>query len=308
MTLLPLTHIKKNQAIVYLILANVIWGATSPIMKWSVENINLYVFLFIRFFIASFLFLPLANNNLHIAKKDYGIVLAVSLSGGALTVTLLLMGLSHTASINAPVIGASGPIFLLIFASFLFHQKLRQKTIIGTLVSLLGVLIIVFQPTPLEQTKGFFQGNIMLLLSTLSGVIHIFLLKKLINKYSLFSLNFWTSMISALSLMPFALYATYQNGFLPDIGPAGFFGLFYTIVFSSAIAFTIFAIGISKMKVNETGIFAYVAPFSAILVAVPLLGEKVTPLYLIGGLFIFLGISIVQMRIKFHPFHSIKHT
>lgn len=308
MTFLPTTKIKKNQAFLYLILANIIWGATSPIIKLSLESIDTFVFLFLRFFVASFLFLPLATNKLYIAKKDYGIVLATSLSGGALTVSLLLLGLQHTSSINAPIIGASGPIFLLIFASILFHEKLRRKTLLGTLISMLGVLIIVFQPTPIEQTKGFLLGNLFLLLSTLSGVIHTFLLKKLITRYSLFSLNFWSSLLSALFLMPLALYSTYQYGFLPHITVAGALGLLYTIIFSSAVAFTLFAIGINKLKVNETGIFAYVAPFAAIVVAIPLLGEKITPLYLLGGFFIFVGISIVQMRIKFHPFHSIKYS
>ncbi len=308
MTFLPTTHIKKKQAILYLILANIIWGATSPIIKLSLESIDPFVFLFLRFFVASFLFLPLAANKLSIQRKDYGMLLATSLSGGALTIMLLLLGLPYTSSINAPIIGASGPVFLLIFASILFHEKLRRKTLIGTFVSLLGVLIIVFQPTPIEQTKGFLLGNVYLLLSTLSGVIHTFLLKKMITRYSLFSLNFWSSILSALFLMPLALFSTYQYGFLPNITFAGASGLLFTIIFSSAVAFTLFALGVNKLKVNETGIFAYVAPFSAIVVAIPLLGESITPLYLLGGFFIFLGISIVQMKIKFHPFHSIKYS
>ena len=65
--------------------------------------------------------------------------------------------------------------------------------------------------------------------------------------------------------------------------------------------------GMSKIETQEVGVFTYIDPVIAVLIAMPLLGEYPTPTFFIGSLFVFLGIFIAERRLHWHPFHRIKH-
>jgi drug/metabolite transporter (DMT)-like permease len=286
---------------------NIIWGAAFPIYKWSLENIDPFTFAFFRFFLAALIILPFTKYKLKIHKDDYLTLIAASLSGITLCIIFWFLGLQLSASINAPIIGTTGPLLTLLFASFFLHEKLKKRTIVGSILSFVGVLFIVIRPLLDSGLGGNVQGNIFFLLATITGIIHGILIKRLAGKYNFISLTFWTFLIGAIGLMPTALFSTFQHGFFPNINYQGILGLIYAAVFSSVIAYSLFAYGMKYLPVNETGIFAYVDPIFAIIVAIPLLGEKITLPYVIGSVLVFAGIYITEMKLFYHPYHKLKN-
>jgi drug/metabolite transporter (DMT)-like permease len=297
---------KVQLAILALIVTNIIWGAAFPIYKWALENIEPFTFAFIRFFTAALIILPFVANKLSIRREDYLNVAAIALTGASLTVSLWFLGLQQANSINAPIIGSTGPIFLMLFAFFFLKEKLRIQTIIGTLISLAGVIFIVLRPALEASNDGSVVGNLFFLFATLSGIIHAILVKKMAGKYNLISINFWTFLIGSLTLMPLALYETYTYGFLTGINIQGITGLVYGTLFASVAAYTLLAYGLKYIQVNEVGIFSYIDPIIAALIALPLLGEEITFTYLLGSFLVFLGIYVAEGRIHYHPFHRLK--
>ncbi|MBA3724043.1 MAG: DMT family transporter [Candidatus Levybacteria bacterium] len=297
---------KVQLAIIALVFCNIIWGASFPIYKWALENLEPFTFAYIRFFLGTLIIFPFVANRLKIQRKDYLRVLALALTGVTLTVSFWFLGLQMAISINAPIIGSTGPIFLLIFAFIFLHEKLKTKTIIGTVVSLMGVMFIVFRPALEAGSSGSILGNIFFLLATLSGIIHALLIKKIVTKYNLLTLTFWTFLIGSTALLPLALYETYTYGFLEGLNQQGVAGLFYGTVFSSVIAYSLLAFGLKYIQANEVGIFSYIDPIIAAMIAMPLLGEEITVTYLFGSLLVFLGIYIAEGRLQYHPFHRLK--
>lgn len=297
---------KPQIAVLALILTNIIWGASFPIYKWSLENLEPFTFAFLRFFLAALIILPFVMNKLTIQREDYLRIGAIGLTGVSLTVSFWFIGLQQTVSINAPIIGSTGPILLMLFAFFVLKERLKMQTIIGTIVSLLGVIFIVLQPALDTQDGGTIIGNVFFLFATLSGIIHAILIKKIAGKYNLLSLTFWTFLIGSISLMPLALYETYMYGFLNEINIQGTVGLIYGTFFSSVIAYSLLAFGLKYIQANEVGIFSYIDPIIAALIAIPLLGEHITFTYLLGSFLVFLGIYIAEKRIHYHPFHRLK--
>ena len=295
---------KVQLAISALIISNIIWGAAFPIYKWALEDIEPFTFTFLRFFIAALIILPFVANNLKIQKEDYVRMGAIALSGVSLSVSFWLLGLQSTISINAPIIGSTGPIFLLLFASFFLHEKLKSKTIIGTVISLMGIIFIVLRPALDAANSGSIVGNLFFLLATLLVITHALLIKKIANKYNLLSITFWTFLIGSLSLMPLALYETYIHGSLIELSIPGISGLIYATIFSSVIAYSLLAYGLKYIQASEVGVFSYIDPIIAAIIAMPLLGEEITSTYLIGSLLVFLGIYIAEGKYKIHPLHK----
>jgi drug/metabolite transporter (DMT)-like permease len=92
-----------------------------------------------------------------------------------------------------------------------------------------------------------------------------------------------------------------------QINGLGWMGIVFGVVLSSAVAYGLFIYGIAKLEAQEVGIFTYIDPIVAVLLAIPLLHEYPTPPFFIGSLFVFVGIFIAEKRIHWHPLYKIKH-
>jgi len=294
-----------RKAVLALILANIFWGAGFPIAKWTLEELPTFTFAFLRFFVAAIIIFPFVYNKLRIARQDYKYLILAGLISVSLQIPLMFYGLKLAPSINAPIIIATGPIILIIASILFIHEKVKIKTISGTLISLLGVIVIIIEPLILTGFIGASLGNFLLFLATICGVIQIILLKKLTVRNNVMTILFWIFLIGSLPMIPFVIWELQSFNLLTDTSSIGFIGIFYGIFITAILAHYLHTYGISKIKASEVGIFSYVDPIAAILIAIPLLGEKITVSYVIGSILVFLGIFIAEGRIHYHPFHRL---
>ncbi len=249
--------------------------------------------------------LPFVYKNLRVARADWKDLILLSLIGITFTISCLILGLKLSSSINAPIILSAGPIVLIIGSFFYLKERLKRKVVGGTLVSLIGVLTIVLLPVFAKGLDGGLFGNILLVGAAIGSVIHALLLKKILPNYNPLTIAFWSFLIGSLPLVPFYLIELNQTHWPQHLTFPGIFGIVYGGLIATAIAHSIYAYGIKYIKASEVGIFTYVDPIATVIIAVPLLGEKVTPPYLLGSFFVFLGIFVAEKRIHYHPFHKL---
>lgn len=296
---------KIQISILLLIFANVIWGAAFPIYKWSLDNIHPFTFAFLRFYIGALIILPFVFRRLNIAKENIKDLIIVSIFSVTLQIPLLFFGLKLSPSINAPIIIAAGPILLIIASIFFLKEKPRSKIIAGTLISLIGIMAIILRPLVEQGLSGGIVGNLLIFLATICGVMQAILLKKITPNNNPLTITFWMFLIGSLPLLPFVLWESQTFNVWRDINTQGTVGLVYGIIFAAVLAHFFLAYGIKYIKASEVGIFTYVDPLVTISIAVPLLNEIITPAYLIGAIFVFLGIFIAEGRIQYHPIRKL---
>lgn len=297
---------KHKTAVLALITANVIWGASFPIYKWALSDVPPFTFVFLRFFLGALVILPFTIHNLKIAKEDLGMLVAYSILGITLAISFLFLGLKLAPSVNAPIISSVGPIILILFAIFYFGEKAEKKKIIGTCIGLLGILIIVIRPLLEKSSDLAILGNFFFILCCVSDILSIVLLLKIMKKYSPLTIVFWTFLIGSLPLLPLVIFEQLQRSTFYGLNAQGIIGIGYGVLLASSLAHFLFAYGAKYIKTQEIGIFSYVDPLSTVLVAIPLLSEKITVYYLLGAFFVFTGIFIAEGRIHYHPFHLLK--
>lgn len=292
----------KQKAVLSLIVANIIWGAAAPIFKWSLTNISPFLLAFLRFSVASIILFPFAYNKLRIAKEDLLKIMVVGVFGVGIHIPLFFFGLQLTPSINAPIIASAGPVFIIILSILLLKEKPRKKVILGTLVSLLGVIVIIGRPF-IEQ--GFFNasftGNLLILLAVITGVFYTIYSKELLFKYSPITVTFWSFVIGSIAFIPFLVSELSNPATNLILNYKGIIGVIFGIVFSSTIGYYLYQWGIQKIQANEVGIFTYIDPIVAIMIAYPLLGEVITPVFVIGSILVFGGIFVAEGRFPYHP-------
>ncbi|MBI2616790.1 DMT family transporter [Candidatus Gottesmanbacteria bacterium] len=294
-----------RKAIVALISANIIWGMASPIFKLSLENIPPFTLAFIRFLGASFLLLPFVLPNLTISRKDWTALFFFSLFGITINISFFFLGLKLAPSINMPIIASSSPAFLYLLSLLFLKEKFHLKTFLGLLVSMCGVLLFLIQPL-FEQGFALESiGNLFFLIAALGIVGHTIIGKPILNRYSAKTLTFWSFLIGAYSFFPLFLFEQVAFRPIPPLDYRGILGIIFGIFLSSTIAYTLYDWGIRKIPGQEIGIFAYIDPVVAATLAYPLLGETITPVFIVGSIFIFGGIFIAEGRLNYHPLHKL---
>jgi Integral membrane protein DUF6. len=295
--------------ILALIIANIIWGGASPIFKFALQNIPPFTLAFIRFFFAGLIFLPLAFKNFQkISKRQWFEIFLVGFFGVFVNITFFFLGLKKTESINAPIIASSGPVFIYFFSILFLKEKPRLKVFLGMVTALLGVLLIILSPILLDGKKiflGEIEGNLFIVLATLGSVFSTLfgkdLLKK-VNPYFVSAFSFLSSSILFLLFVPKELISW---SFF-DLNLAGWVGIIYGVFFSSAAAYFLYYYGLSKIDAQEVGLFTYIDPIAAVLIAIPLLHEFPSIYYLIGSVLVFGGIYLAEGRVHWHPVHRLK--
>lgn len=293
-----------------LIIANIIWGGASPIFKFALLNIPPFTLAFIRFFFAGLLFLPWAIKKWQkLSARQWFQVALVAFFGISVHISFFFLGLEKTESINAPIIASSGPIFIYLGSLIFLKERPKLKVLSGMLAALMGVFVIIFAPIFLDGQKwvlGEIEGNLFILIATLCVVIQTLIGHNLLKKVNFVQVSAATFLLGALGFLPFVPneLAVWNFSFL---NTNGIVGIVYGVFFSSAVAYSLFYYGISRLKAQEIGLFSYIDPIAAVLIAIPLLNEYPSFYYFLGSLLVFGGIYFAEGRIHWHPFHKLKN-
>ncbi len=292
---------KINYPILALIIANIIWGATSPILKFSLENIPPFSLAFIRFLLASIILFPLIHKKIAYSDLKNKWLWAYALFGITFNIIFFFLALQRTASINAPIIASAGPIMILIGSAMFLREKIKLNAILGTIISLSGITIIIIRPLDTE-----FIGNLLMILATLGAVISTLAGRKFLTPANALGATFWACSIGTLSFFPLFLWEFIKTPeWFSQLDIRGWTGIIYGAVFSSAIAYSVYNWALSKLPAYKTSIFTYLDPVVAIVIAIPLLGEKLTLPFILGSILVFLGILLAEKRIHWHPLHKL---
>lgn len=306
MTAYKFRQIPINYPVLALIVANIIWGAASPIFKYSLQNIPPFSLAFYRFLLAATLLYPFVHHKIDWRLLKNKWLWAFSFSGVTINIIFFFWALTLTASINAPIIGSSGPIFILLLSAVYLRERIKFPEIVGTLIGFAGVLLIIFQPLLEKGLDQSILGNFLLIVATLGAVGSVIAGRKFLTPENAASATFWSFLIGSFTFLPFMLAEFGQDpGWMLTIDHRGWLGLLFGGFLSSAVAYTLFDWALSKMPANRTSVFTYIDPIVAIVIAVPLLGERITIPFIIGSLLVFAGILVAEGRLPYHPVHKL---
>jgi len=296
---------KHHLAILSIALGTLIWSAASPVFKWSMQDTPPFTIAFFRFLIATLIMFPfmLRNKKIVIRFEDFYKLFILAITGLTMNIGFYYLGLSLSQSINAPIIASTIPIFLIFGAILFLHEKPKPKALYGTLVSLIGICIIIFRPIHHVSLVGSILGNIYLLLSVLSLVSYTILLKKFKLKYHSSTIIFWIFFIASVTFFPAFIFENHKESIHQVLSFQGSLGILYGAVLSSLLGQVLYNYSVNSLSAGEIGIFIYLEPVMTALVAIPLLHEQITFFYLLGSLFVFLGIFIAEVKLHYQIFH-----
>lgn len=302
-------------AILAVIISNIIWGAAPPIFKYALTDIPPFVLAFIRFFTAGLILLPFIFKHLKNIRKKYLIqIVAGGLWGVSLNVGLLFVGLEYAPSINVHIISSISPLVLYFLSIILLKEKPHIQVIKGMLISLCGVAVIVFAPLiragyDIGETYSIgsqLMGNAFFIIAMFGGVMLTIHTKRVVSKVDPLTITGIQFFVGAFTFFPFMVNEL-RSWDVSQLTSHSWVGIIYGVIFSSAIGYALHNYALKKMHAQELGVFSYIMPLIAVLVAIPLLGEFPDVFFLIGALFVFIGILISERHPHLRKMHRKLH-
>lgn len=292
-----------------LIIANIIWGAAAPIFKFALINIPPFTLAFIRFFFAGLIFIPFVLGKWQrLSGRDLLEICLAAFFGITINIAFFFLGLPKTTSINAPIIASAGPVFLYFLSILFLKERPKLKVFIGMLIALFGVIWIIFSPILFDGKNldfGEVEGNLFFVLATLGAVFNPLINKDVLKRINPYQVSFISFLFSSVTFLPLMIRELSWWSF-SELNVAGWVGIIFGVLFSSAVAYFLFYFGVSKIKAQEIGVFTYIDPVVAIAIAAPLLGEYPNLYFFIGALLVIGGIFLAEGRVHWHPFHKLK--
>ncbi len=270
-------------------------GFVPVVTKVGLQFAAPLVFVFFRFLFATLLFLPflLFSHNKKLTKKDYTkfLILALLLF---VNVTFFTIGVKYTTVIMSQMLYLPTPIVVVILAHFFLQERITKQKIVGLFIALCGVLFLLYQSAANQAviTFGTPLGNSIIIIAMLGYSGWVLYSRSLAKsqKYTTYQMTFYTFLFIALYLL---VLLPFQKNLVPSqimwTDPKGV--IFAILVASiSIIQYFFLQIGIKKTNAFTASLFQYVEPIFAGMVSIPLLHEKITVQFIIGGIIIFAGV------------------
>lgn len=280
-----------------LIIATILWGGNFVIGRAVATELPPYTLAFLRWCVALIVFLPIAWSSLkqewYLIRKHLLVVFFMSLTGVAAFNTLVYVGLHYTTAINASLMNTSTPIIIYILSFIFLKERLTKNQLIGTAISLTGVLAIISNGSVeslLELSFNF--GDLIVLIAIICWSIYSLLVKQYSNHLPGNSTFLFSIMLGTLILFPFFMYEL-LNPTIHIIWSVGSISaIFYTGIFASIVAFICWNTGVIRLGANKAGIFLNFIPVFATIFAVLFIDESLQLFQVIGGLFVIIGVYL----------------
>jgi len=272
---------------VKLLLTAVFWGGTFIAARVAAQNVGPFSGSFLRFVIAS-LFLIFITKRLEgglppLKREQIIPVILLGMTGVFAYNVFFFFGLQTVTAGRASVIIAMNPIFIALFASLLFRERLSRINVAGILLCVAGAVIVISEGTPLALLRGDLgRGELYILGCVTSWVLYSLIGKHTMQEISPIAAVTYSCLIGgALLFVP-----AWLEGLFTDV--AGFrtvdwLGIAYLGFFGSVLGFTWYYQGIQAIGASRAAVFINFVPVSAVIIAFFLLGETLDISLITGG-------------------------
>jgi drug/metabolite transporter (DMT)-like permease len=226
----------------------------------------------------------------NIPRKQFLQVLGVGLVGYGVSLSLQFLGTRLSTAANGSLVTSATPAFVLIFAWILLKEAITPVRLISLALATLGVIAVI-DPRSAQLNPELFLGNLSLIGAAITWALYSVLVRK--TTQNLDVLTF--SLIAFLGGLPITLPAgaweltTLGMG---EITPGVIGGILFLGVISTALAMVLWNTAFALVDASLASLTFFAQPVVGTLLGWLFLGERITPLFLLGGFLIGLGLLI----------------
>ena len=228
-------------------------------------------------------------------KKDLFILALCGLTGFALNQSFFYLGLNLTTPVDASIIHVLNPVFVLVFASLLIHEKITWIKVCGIALGAGGALILILYGKSFSPGSNTFLGNILVMLNMVFYALYLVFIKPLVAKYHTTTILKWVSFFGFIFILPFSV---------KDLGAIKFssftlsswFSLGYIILLNTFVAYLLINFSLKRLNTSMVSFYSYLQPLFASFLSVSMGDETITLPKIGAAILIFSGVFLVNKK------------
>ncbi|MBN2117145.1 MAG: DMT family transporter [Anaerolineales bacterium] len=269
-----------------------IWGGMYVVSKVVLEIIPPFALVSLRLLLGALtlVLVLLWRGFPKVPRKQLFQVLGVGMVGYGVSLSLQFLGTKLSTAANGSLVTSATPAFVLIFAWILLRGKITRRRLIALVLATLGVIAVI-DPSSAQLNPELFLGNVLLIGAAVTWALYSVLVRKATQNLEVIPF----SLIAFLGGLPVSLpvgaweWKTIGVGEI-SLGVVG--GVLFLGIISTALAMVLWNNAFALVDANLASLTFFAQPVVGTVLGWLFLGERITALFLLGGLLIGLGLAI----------------
>ena len=275
-----------------------IWGTTFVSTKVLMLNgLSPAQIFTLRFTIAYVLMLCFNHRRIFSDSwKDEAKMALLGISGGSLYFLSENEAMNFTTTTNTSLIVCSCPLFATLLVRLVYRHSSRINAIqlLGSLLAFVGMIIVVLNGRFVLHLSPV--GDALAFTACMCWAVYSLLMKSVSGSYSAAFITRKVFFYGVLTILPYYLFVPGLPSLDIFAKPQVIGNLLFLGCLASMICFLTWNWCISKLGAVKATNWVYFNPITTMIFASWVLGEKITPYFLIGAACILLGMYVADRK------------
>ncbi|MHA1924842.1 MAG: DMT family transporter [Candidatus Thorarchaeota archaeon] len=292
---------KQTYAWLAVLTITVLWASSLILAKIVFEELTPITFVALRYTLACPILIPIAHfarrrqESLNNSRKHWKLLVVAGLAGPFLSQVMQYIGLNMTTASDAVLLLNFTPVFAVILAAAMIDERITVAKLLGLITATFGAIMIVINPAPVDPIIGPTRllGDVILIASTF-----LFAVNGIVGKIAVKSVDSVSvTLYSTLAAVPFlwmsvAIFEDFTVLFALSL--QAWVIVMWVGVVNTAVAFMLYYESMKYIEASKVQIALNLIGVWGVLLSIPVLGEIISPLQILGGAVTIIGVIMVQ--------------
>ena len=204
------------------------------------------------------------------------------------------LSLRFTEVANTAIINAMSPVITSVAAAVILGERLSLRNYAGVVVAFVGVLLLLSRGDMATiLAVRFNKGDLLMLLSVVSWMIYALMIRGMLERYSGFTLTFYSTLFGVLILMLVTPWEA-PLGNIQNISRPSLLSVLYMGVCGSGLGYLLYNLSIREIGPTRTSSFVYsVIPLIVAVLALLFFEQAITPIMIASMVLILSGLHMM---------------
>lgn len=267
-----------------------IWGGMYVVSKVVLEVIPPFALINLRLLLGILVLWGIVarKGGAGFSRRQIIQVAAVGWVGYGISLGFQFIGTKLSTASNGALVTSATPAFVLLFAAWLLGEPVTRRRLVALGVSTLGVLAVI-DPRTARLTPDLFWGNLSLVAAAITWALYSVLIRKVTRSLDTLSVSLVAFFGGLLVTVPASAWEMNTQG-IGEITPGILAGVLFLGVISTALAMYLWNNAFATLEAGAASLTFFAQPVVGASLGALFLGEKLTPLFFLGGALIGLGL------------------
>ncbi|HEX8993588.1 MAG TPA: DMT family transporter [Anaerolineales bacterium] len=274
--------------------AAAIWGGMYVVSKVVLNVIPPFTLITLRLVLGGLVLwlILLLRGGTHVPRSQFWQVFGVGIVGYGISLSFQFVGTKLSTAANGSLVTSATPAFILLFAWMILKERITTRRLIALIISSLGVIAVV-DPRAARLDPELFLGNLALLAAALTWALYSVLIRLVTRRLDVLSV----SLIAFLGGLPIVVppgFVEVLGGRVGAISWGIVGGVLFLGIIATALAMVLWNNSFAMLDASVASLTFFAQPVVGSLLGWYFLKESITPLFLIGGSLIAVGLIVAS--------------